>query len=199
MNSYPVRLLLALAAVAPAPLLAAEFVLGVVGGTRVTGQVEAGWSVVASPSPVPEVASVRLTYGTGPEAVIPVTALMPPPGAPTPGEADMARLVEASAQRAAPQSVEGTLQVVLLPDGRGPGFHFSATDEAPKPGEFRSMSQGLSTLDGLTVSFTALSNGDAGHDRDAMLRLVGSLQGRPANQAPGRCGNGAAGPVAGAI
>jgi hypothetical protein len=40
----------------------------------------------------------------------------------------------------------------------GMGYYFSATDRAPKPGEFKYLTQGILHIGELVASFTILSN-----------------------------------------
>jgi hypothetical protein len=63
-----------------------------------------------------------------------------------------------AADAMAKQAVEKTIQVKLL---RGPtniGYYFAATDPAPKPGEFKFLSQGVVLVENLLVTFTILTN-----------------------------------------
>ena len=67
-------------------------------------------------------------------------------------------IVVNAARAAERQSVEGRLDIVTMGGGRGPGYYFDATDRAPKPGDFKYMTQGAVSLGQLACTFTILSN-----------------------------------------
>jgi hypothetical protein len=88
-------------------------------------------------------------------------------------------MVERSAQSAKAQAVERDVPVVEFQGRTGPGFYFSATDRAPKPGEFDSLTQGIVRVGELSVTFTILTN--KGQDRivkQAIEALKGAVQDR---------------------
>ena len=66
--------------------------------------------------------------------------------------------VQQAAEHARSQAVEKTLEVLELKGLSGLGYYFSATDRAPKPGEYKYMTQGILKVSGLTVTFTILTN-----------------------------------------
>ena len=67
-------------------------------------------------------------------------------------------LVQKSAERVKPQSVEKTLQLVGLQGTSGRGYYFFSTDKAPKPDEYKYMTQGVLVVADLMVTFTILTN-----------------------------------------
>lgn len=78
-------------------------------------------------------------------------------------------LVQESAERVKPQSVEHVINVVELTGTSGKGYYFSATDRAPKPGEYKYLTQGILAVGELTVTFTILTNDSQGEiARDAL-------------------------------
>lgn len=86
--------------------------------------------------------------------------------------------VEGSAQAAKPQAVEKQLPLVELQGRPGPGFYFSATDRAPKPGEFKYVTQGMLRVSELSVAFTILTNdGQEAVVKQALDALRGAVQG----------------------
>jgi hypothetical protein len=92
------------------------------------------------------------------------------------GERGNPRLwVERAKREAEGQSVEGKLAVQSLCAGEDSGFFFSATDRAPKPGEYRLMTQGVVRHDAYAVTFTVLSNGDQGQPKQNALRMLREL------------------------
>ncbi len=66
--------------------------------------------------------------------------------------------VQRSAEKAKSQSVEKTLKPVGLQGASGKGFYFFSTDKAPKPGEWKYMTQGVLVVGELMVTFTILTN-----------------------------------------
>jgi hypothetical protein len=66
--------------------------------------------------------------------------------------------VAAAAQGAAPQSVEKVLNVRALAGPGNQGYYFAATDTAPKPGEFKYLTQGIIHVGDINMAFTVLTN-----------------------------------------
>ena len=66
--------------------------------------------------------------------------------------------IERGAQEAGSQAVEKELRAVELQGRSGAGFYFSATDRAPKPGEYKFLTQGSILVGKLVVNFTILTN-----------------------------------------
>jgi hypothetical protein len=56
------------------------------------------------------------------------------------------------------QSVEMTIPVHELTGTDVHGFYFSATDRAPKPEEWKYLTQGMVNIDGAPFAFTILTN-----------------------------------------
>jgi hypothetical protein len=69
-------------------------------------------------------------------------------------------LVQKSAERVKPQAVEKTLRLVGLQGTSSKGYHFFVTDKAPKPEEYKYMTQGALVIGELIVTFTILTNGN---------------------------------------
>lgn len=85
-------------------------------------------------------------------------------------------MVAAGAQKAKAQAVEADLPVREL-SGQGLfGAYFSATDKAPKPGEYRNLTQGMVAIGELHVGFTILSNGDAAAVNGPAIQMLQSLR-----------------------
>ncbi len=85
-------------------------------------------------------------------------------------------MVAAAAQKAKAQAVEAELPVRDL-SGQGLfGAYYSATDKAPKPGEYRNMAQGMVAVGELHVGFTVLSNGDAAAVNGPAIQMLQSLR-----------------------
>jgi len=117
-----------------------------------------GWRSLEQPGSVP---TVSLTPANGKAFQVLVSPLVRP-GAPMPpsDSTSLCRTVQSAANHALSQSVEKSLPLQDLRSATVEGCYFSATDRAPKPGEFKYMTQGAVAVQGLPVSFTILSNGD---------------------------------------
>lgn len=82
------------------------------------------------------------------------------------------RSVEEAAAAVKDHAVERTIKLVEFSGASGPGFYFSVTDPAPKPGEYRFMTQGMVKVGGLLLTFTILTNdGGAQTTRDALAAI----------------------------
>jgi hypothetical protein len=82
------------------------------------------------------------------------------------------QMVQQSAQRASAQAVEKSIEVKEMKGNSGIGFYFSATDRAPKPGEYKYMTQGIIRIGELMTTFTILTNeGQEMIISDALLML----------------------------
>jgi len=103
------------------------------------------------------------------------------PGAVMPGSMEIKQSVERAAGNAKSQSVEKELPIKELKGTSVAGYYFSATDRAPKPGEFKYMTQGMLRLGELVLTFTVLTNEGAEtviHDALIMLKEAMHLQGK---------------------
>jgi hypothetical protein len=88
--------------------------------------------------------------------------------------------VERAAERVKPHAVEKTINVVEFSGAAGPGFYFSVTDPAPKPGEYEFMTQGIVKVSDLVVTFTILINGDQLEiTQDALAAIKSAVQIEP--------------------
>jgi hypothetical protein len=90
-------------------------------------------------------------------------------------------IVAKAAAAAAPQSVEGKLSIVTMGGGQGPGYYFDATDRAPKPGEFKYMTQGAVGVGELVCTFTILTNDKESPVKNKTLTMVSRAGWRPGN------------------
>ena len=77
------------------------------------------------------------------------------------------------------RAVENNISIVEMSDTSGPGFYFSATDRAPKPDEYKLLTQGMLKVSDLLVAFTILTNDgqdDVSRDAFDMLRTAVHIQ-----------------------
>ncbi len=71
---------------------------------------------------------------------------------------DVRRYVEAMGRKVLSQAVEKALTVRVLQRGSSRGYYFNLTDRAPKPGEYKYLTQGCYHEGKYLVLFTMLSN-----------------------------------------
>ncbi len=67
-------------------------------------------------------------------------------------------IVADTAKRVQAQAVEPELRLQEIIGSAGRGFYFQATDRAPKPGEYKFMTQGAMSVGDLMVVFTILTD-----------------------------------------
>lgn len=176
---HPMWLCLLLAIAMPVSAGAADRIsLGAVEQQKLSIEVPNGWEQTESKQAMPGSVSVRLVRRAPPEVAINVTAFPVPESSPidVTDKAAILTLVRDTSARFAAQSVEGTLEVVALEAGPLHGGHFTATDKAPGPGEFKYVSQGLAAHGNLMVSFTVLSHDEPAKAREVLIDVVKSLQ-----------------------
>lgn len=93
-----------------------------------------------------------------------------------PTQAKMKSIVKHMTDRVAQEAVEKTLKIRSLKGKTGSGYFFAATDRAPKPGEFKILTQGMIKTDGLIIAFTILTNdGQQNIVHDALSMLSAAI------------------------
>ncbi len=80
--------------------------------------------------------------------------------------------VEQSAQNMLPQAVEKTFKIEELKGKEIMGYYFTLTDKAPKPGEWKYMTQGMAKLQSLLIFFTILDNRPDAPERTVALDML---------------------------
>ena len=94
------------------------------------------------------------------------------PGGPAAEERSMRERVEKYLEGVKPGVVEKQIDLVKIESPPGPGFYFSATDQAPRSGDYKFLTHGMFKAGGLAVSFTILTrDGQAQIVRDALAML----------------------------
>jgi len=101
-----------------------------------------------------------------------VTLLQGPADGPVIDDAKVRGLVEQSAKEASAQAVEPVLDLLPLRAAGGTGYYFSATDRAPKPGEYKFMTQGSLSFGHTVLMFTLMSNQEPEHYKSALLAML---------------------------
>jgi hypothetical protein len=90
------------------------------------------------------------------------------------------RQVERAAEGVKSQALETNIRVLEFAGAAGPGYYFSATDRAPKPGEYKFMTQGIVKVSELVVTFTILTNdGQEEVAREALAMIKSAIHVRP--------------------
>jgi len=107
-----------------------------------------------------------------------ITPLWPMNGKTPPLDpAGLHKQVADAAETLKPQAVEKTIEVKEIKGVSGVGYYFSATDRAPKPGEYKYVTQGILPVGELATTFTILSNdGSEATVKTALLLLRGAMQ-----------------------
>lgn len=138
--------------------LAADVRVPLPSGGALVLPVPPGWKQARPSGPVP---TVSFAPETGNSFQVLISALVRSNGSMAPSDPEsLRRFVGIGAQDALSQAVEKTLPIQEFRGGGVQGHYFSATDRAPKPGEFKYLTQGAASVQGLPVTFTILSNGD---------------------------------------
>jgi hypothetical protein len=86
---------------------------------------------------------------------------------------DARPLVQGTAERIGPMSVEKNLVLRPLDGRQAKGYYFKATDPAPKPDEYRYMYQGAVVVGAALIPFTVLYNDGAEKEAEAALAAIG--------------------------
>jgi hypothetical protein len=102
---------------------------------------------------------VWMTPRQGPSFNVLITPLSGTPvGAAMTDETRLRSIVASVARNTLSQSVEMTIPVQNLTGSHVHGFYIFATDRAPKPGEWKYLTQGMINIDGAPFAFTILTN-----------------------------------------
>jgi hypothetical protein len=83
------------------------------------------------------------------------------PGVVVPDREEMRKLVQGTADQAKPHAMEETIPLREIAGASGTGYCFTATDKAPKPDEFKYMTQGIIRVGEIALLFTILTNDGA--------------------------------------
>lgn len=148
---------------------------------RLTLAIPAGWTSELKRSANQLPPTLRLTAGAGAGAAeVLITPVWPlPPANVTMDEATLRAKVSEAAKQTESRSTEGTLVIREISNTGGRGFYYAATDRAPKPGEYRYLTQGMIPVNDIALAFTVLSNDKDGATARAALDLLKSARHRP--------------------
>lgn len=131
------------------------------------------WQVQVGQPPGDLPPTLKFSAHSGPAFEALITPIWSMDGRAAPMDAaSLRKEVESAAEAAKPQAVERALEIKTLKGTSGTGYYFSATDRAPKPGEYKYLTQGIIPIGGLTVTFTILTNDGAQATVDTVLLLL---------------------------
>lgn len=166
--------LVAASLVASSSLFAADARVTLPGGGALVLPMPAGWNRLLEQRGV---TTMTFTPASGPAFQVMISALISPDGrvgAMSPER--LLKLVEDAANDAKSQSVEKSLPIQVLKEGEVEGAYFAATDRAPKPGEFKYLTQGAVSVRGLPATFTILTNDDSKAAEGLALHMLRSAR-----------------------
>jgi len=86
------------------------------------------------------------------------------------------QIVRETGQMAASQSAEQKLDVKEFGPGNWKGYYYRLTDKAPRPNEYKYMTQGAMSEGTVLFTFTFLTNSEKAFDQEQFLRLLSSAQ-----------------------
>lgn len=121
--------------------------------------------------------TIQFVQGSGDPFVILLTPMWKMPGA-SPDFATpegMKKLVQNAITQVSPQAVEKTIEIQEM-KGVNTGYYFSVTDKAPKPGEYKYMTQGIITINELLATFTILTNDAEFRVANQALKIFGAMR-----------------------
>jgi Spy/CpxP family protein refolding chaperone len=140
--------------------------------------VPADWKGQMSPRGNGTPPTITFTPASGKPFQVVMTTIWPATRDGQPQSRDQLRAaVQRGLDSAKTQAVEKELRVVEFQGRSGPGFYFSATDRAPKPDEYKFLTQGVVRVGELSVTFTILTNdGQDAIVKQALDALKGATQ-----------------------
>ncbi len=86
---------------------------------------------------------------------------------------DIKILITLAAEEAQAQAVKNSVSINQYQNESNSGYYFSATDKAPKPGEFKYMTQGMLRVGELFLIFRILTNDDSASIVADALTMLG--------------------------
>ncbi len=117
--------------------------------------------------------TIIFTPKSGSTFEILLTPMWPPrPDIPMPNAEEIKQKVERAASSAKDQAVEKVIPLKEMKGTAGPGYYFSVTDRAPKPDEYKYMTQGIVRIGELITTFTILTNDGSGAVLSDALAMV---------------------------
>ena len=161
-----IALAAALIAVIPTAAHAIDAKLPSPGGGTLVMLVPDGWRQGSRPGRSPTIAF----QPPADEAFLVLASTFVPRTGPT-TQAALRKLMDKQLAQAQAKAVEPALVLQELRGGAVQGLYFTATDKAPKPGEYKTMTQGAFLARGMPVMFTILTNDDSKPAVELALRM----------------------------
>jgi hypothetical protein len=172
-NFFGALVIMVVAACWPAVAAAAPQSFSLPGHGSLLLNVPEGWKASLSQPPGGLPPTIGLGGQSGAPFVVLITAVWgTSPGGGAPDDAKIKSTAATAAKSAEPQSVEGTLPLQTLVGASGRGYYFRATDRAPKPGEWKYLTQGMLRTGGVALTFTILTNDGQAAIEKAALEMV---------------------------
>ena len=135
--------------------------------------IPAGWQEEVKQGETGTPPTVAFTQRAGAAFQVFVTPIWRPrPEVPVASAEQIRQSVQRAADQVKPRAAESFLPLEELSGGKGPGYYFSATDKAPKPEEFKYLTQGMLLVGELAVTFSILTNDGQEKVRDAALDML---------------------------
>ena len=145
---------------------------GVPGHGSLELKVPGSWRSQTRSRSEPPMAQLRLLPASGNTFDMQITAgWLDPAKRDSRPEALKAR-VQSAANAALKEAVETDAKLVELRGAQSQGYYYTLTDKAPGPGEFKYLTQGITSVGDLTVMFTILHREAVSEDREKALRMI---------------------------
>ena len=109
-----------------------------------------------------------------------------------PGPAQLKKITAEMIEKVGPQAVEREIPIKELKGESTVGYYYSITDKAPKPDEYKYMTQGILRLGELTTTFTILTNDGSENIADETIAMLESATHTPNELSSSQSG---AGPI----
>jgi hypothetical protein len=93
-------------------------------------------------------------------------------------ESALREQTEAAASKAQSQATEKKLVLKEISGTNGRGYYFVATDQAPKPGEYKYLTQGMLKIGNVALAFTILTNDGQADVVSSALEVLSTAQRR---------------------
>ncbi len=137
-------------------------------------EVPSGWVMTVN-QPQNEVPpTIVFQPGDGKRFKLSVTALWNPKNEKGFAEDDLRRLIETDKNRMSAGAKETQIEIKRM-DGKGAkGFYYSATDKAPKPGDYEHLTRAAVSVGNLLLSATLLSHPENTKDADLTIEMLRS-------------------------
>lgn len=125
-----------------------------------------GWGETVTNSLIKPIVTVRFSPEKGNDFAVLITFGLPQ------GKGDLRAEAEEAAGKSIRRSEEGKADIRVLKGKQTRGYYFSLTDKAPKPGEWKYLTQGVFRIGDFVGAFSILSNDPALKVKQRGLEMV---------------------------